>query len=379
MTKQPLLLEPSIQINNCELSKIRPLKATTKEYIINDAFKFYDCEDFFKQELDVSVDRLLGTFESPADFARLNETHFQNLNDKQNRFKLVVYMIKCLSIRILLTYDELNCVQIVQLIYDFMNRLIDKSHNELFIYCILEVLMKDLNLFVDLIDENDPNSHLAEILMNKKMSTNTFFMHNLISKHVNKLILLIGKFILKLKEDQNIKVENFQPALVCIISRLYYILVKCVIKKLTQFNSVIDLAFLESLSIVNEQVFGLKSENSDELKLKCLTGLNVLHLFSLLPFNTLIRQYERGGGVSSAKVYEDLDNDDCNNNSSSKSCSEDEHSLEKESKKCRNDNVCSHLEVLTKKCKNVWELFVIKKSFTSAKGNSVLFIRNKLD
>ena len=226
--------------------------------------------------------------------------------------------------------------------------------------------MKDLNLFIDLIEYNKLNRgdlNNSNPLVNGRLLTNTFFLHNLVSKQINKLILVIEKFILRLKENLQ-SLDKFYPALNCLIGRLNYLLVKCAIKKLTRFNSIVELDFLDSLSILYTECFGLANE---ELKLKCVYTLNLMHLFSLLPFNTLIKQYHKSegfGAETNSENEEDSNKNSLGDTSSGKSLSDDDGCKANS----RNTNIYANLEVLAKKCKNVWDLFLIKRSFNLAKG-----------
>ncbi len=353
------------QLENFDLiSDIKPLNAFTIEFLSNYYFKNYDFEEFFKQELNLNLNgNIMNEIEQEQELSQLNEALFRK--KFKNNSKLMVYLIKSLSIRVFTSIDEINCVQIVQLIHQFMNQIVDKNLYELSFYCLIQILMNDFDMFIDLIEPLDLScSDSSSVLINKKLFSNTFFIHNLISKQLKTLINLVRKLVTNMsKQDTR---ERYNLALNCLLGRLFYLCTKSLIKRIIKFNSIMEIDFLSDLSVLYKDIFKTNVSNLIEKALYCI---KILQLISLVPFMTLINQYEMNIEKSiNGSCKEDENSDklstDITSDTASIKLKDTNNNLDANKKK----NVYSNLEVLTEKCKNVWELHMIKKSFNYAKG-----------
>lgn len=313
----------AVQLDYYDLPKLKPLSASrfVLDNMCRATFPFYDFKQFLIDEVNGIIE-----FEHEQDLIHLDQRDYTELDD-ENRFKMLVYTLQRLYIRSLMTHDELNSVQIVQLVYDLLNRMLEKNKFKLLVYCLLQVVMRDFNILLDSVDDDLMES--GDLLINEKLANNKFFLHSMIHKQIVKIILVVEKLWLKISETDQVK--HYLLPFICILGRLNYLLARLLVKRISQFNSAVELDILDPLKILY-----LDCLNSGEPQIieKCLHGLNMLHLISLIPFVTLFNQYgaKSDSSESSSVVY-------------------------------------ANLEVLTKKCRNVWELYVIKKSFKSAKGN----------
>jgi hypothetical protein len=248
--------------------------------------------------------------------------------------KLVIYLISSLTDATLSTYNELNCVEIVELVNNLLLKLIDANRLVLVAYCLIEIVVKQLSIEIDSIEFKRRTGGKTIVVGNKKLSTNLTFMSGLFAQRVEHLIAAIGRISGMVMAKSEIVIFNY------LLCSLVHLLTKISIRKLAQFDALVDLEFSGSLEVLFKKCFKLGEASTNEICLKCL---NVLYVLSLVPFNTLILNYsecnddaDEGGGEG------------CGGGAKESSY--------------------SNLEVLTNECRTAWKLKCIKKSFNLAKS-----------
>ena len=256
--------------------------------------------------------------ETPSDFDELNSLFIDHLaiNDKQNQLKLFSYLIDSLSMRIFMGHDELNCVQIAHYLDDLITNLINFKQFVLVAYSLLEIVLRNLLAQLDSIEFNQQNSKLV----NQKLFSNTFFISSLISKRIDSSLKLFTFLIESYRKqsslDDSLLIKNL---IKCILSRLSGLLVTCLARKLNKFDSYIELNFFKNLYPFFHIVF---SQNDQTLTQICLQTIDLLHSTSLNSFNNCL---------------------------------------------IAENSEFSNIEILTKKCSSVWNLYTVKKTFSLAK------------
>ncbi|CAF0784780.1 unnamed protein product [Brachionus calyciflorus] len=309
--KSDLKDSPSIQIRNFEILDLE------KNPILEiDELSCYNLSSYTRKLIEINFD---------------HEIELQNLNSKFKEFfkkdgknysKILVYFFKCLSSRVCLAQDEINSVQIVQILFDFSTKLVEINELETLGYIILEIFIQDLIFFIDLSELKNAKCELdskVEAKFNPKLLENTFFMSSLTCKIVEKLISLVILYSEKVQDN-----SFWREILFSIAIKLFLLLAKCLIKKFTAFDSLLDINFVTNLDDLYVAFFKLNDSYLNEI---CLTSIRLFHALSLVPFETLIKNY---GSEENSEF--------------------------------------SNLEVLTQKCKTAWELHNVKKTFSLAKS-----------
>lgn len=217
-----------------------------------------------------------------------------------------------------MAHDEINSVQIVQLLFNLAWKLAENNDQETLGYVILNVLLKEANFLIDLCEIKNVKIESIESKFNPKLLVNSFFISNLASKIIEKIIVLCVKFI-KIS-----KANLFQNLIIySITNRIFILILKCLIKRSTDFDALHEVNCIYQLREIYEACFEYGDLN---LWKNCQKSIRLFHSLSIIPFETL------------CQIQQTNDNKSFFN-----------------------------MEVLTQKCKTAWELHNIKKAFQYAK------------
>jgi hypothetical protein len=261
---------------------------------------------------------------------------YLSANDDKNLFKLFVFLIDSIFSRIFITFDELNCVQLVEFVFSLLTKLLNMKQFVLVGYCLLEIALKNLDKMVDLIEFKRAKRKTDQLpgvnmkcLVNKKLYQNTFFLSNLVKKLLDKTIGVVAALASQVSSHKALS-ELMVSFLGCIKSRLTHLLAKCLIRKLANFDSIVDLTFVGKSKNLHLLYANFFRTNNSSLSNKCVCSIQLIHYLSLLPLKTILanyfsRKYDGKSMLTSLQQF----------------------------------------EVLTKKCTNNWQLHNIKKVIKS--------------
>ncbi len=225
-------------------------------------------------------------FENNLEFNDLNEKMSIYLlqNDKKNIFKLFSFLIESISSRTCLGFDELNCVQMCLYLDSLLERLLDLNQFVLVGYCLLQIILKNLTVQIEYIENKNNMKILKKKLVNEKLFSNVLFLSNLMEKRIETCIRLLNKLIEKSeKNDLIILLIN------CNTSRLLNLVSKCLVTKLSKFDSVVEFNISEPFKQLYINCFKL---NESTLSLKCIKSIELHHFISLKQMKQLINNYK---------------------------------------------------------------------------------------
>lgn len=177
-------------------------------------------------------------FESNENFAQTVEyfDEFFGSLDTFNTNKAMVYLVERLAESALNTHDELNCVEIVEIVNELILKLIDSSQFDLAAYLILEI-GKRIEREIDLIEASRVRAELLAFT-NEKLTGNFFFMSELLTRRVCRLVEITERLASTVSGD-----EMEWIVMSSVISRVFYLITKLVVRKLTRFDALVDLEF----------------------------------------------------------------------------------------------------------------------------------------
>lgn len=178
-------------------------------------------------------------FESNENFAQTVEyfDEFFGSLDTYNTNKAMVYLVERLAESVLSTHDELNCVEIVEIVNELILKLIDSSQFDLAAYLILEI-GKRIDSEIDLIEASRVRGELWAFT-NEKLTGNCFFMSELLTRRVCRLVEITERLASTVSGDD----EMEWIVMGSVISRVFYLITKLVVRKLTRFDALVDLEF----------------------------------------------------------------------------------------------------------------------------------------
>jgi len=221
------------------------------------------------------------SFEVVSEFSRLNElmSSYLKENDSRNLFKLLSFLIESIALRICAAYDELNCVQLALYLDSLMSRLLDMKQYVLVGYALLQIILRTLAAQIDFIELKLVKS-LKQFgkkrkLVNEKLFKNVLFLANLMEKRVESCVCLLRRLVL---EQNTCKSNELMMLLInCSVSRLFNLLNKLLVTKLSRFDSVVEFNVKEPLKDLYVSLLKL---NDTAINLKCSNSIGIFHLVS---------------------------------------------------------------------------------------------------
>ena len=298
----PIARYSIFQLYSYKIKNIATLKASSLRLALEKTIEKYNLDHEQSESISKNLEH-----ENEDDFKVLNQklSIYLSSNDKLNLFKIICFLVQSITDRVYLAYDELNSVQIVEYLYEFIKRIIISKKFVLACYCILEILLKKIDIISELLEfEKNPYSNESKLikirekldlkqLINKKLHKNTFFMsslmNNLISKTVRMFTLLTESFRESSQFDSS-ESSLLVIMLNCTLSRFNNILTKCVLRKFNSFDSVVEINVI-NISLEKLYLSCLKL-NYESMTLKCFQSIKFLHELSLIPSDTIIKEFD---------------------------------------------------------------------------------------
>lgn len=223
-----------------------------------------------------SLEPVLGSsirFETDENFAEASEFYaeFFTIGDTQNTNKTMVFLVEKLAACVLVTHDELNCVEIVECINELVLKLIDSSQFALASYLVVETCARRIELEIDLIEAARVRAELRAGT-NEKLTGNLFFMSELYSRRVTRLVDIVERLA------STVSSKRETCVLVSVLSRVFYLITKLLIRKITRFDALVDVAHL-NLDALFKTCFQLGVKSIKVKKKKKLFSKYYLYLF----------------------------------------------------------------------------------------------------
>lgn len=163
---------------------------------------------------------------------------FFERSDWQNTNKTMVFLVDCLADSVLRTHDELNCVEIVEIVNELILKLIDSSQFGLAAYLLLETVGKRIEREIDLIEAARVRNELRACT-NERLTSNLFFLAELYSRRVGRLVEIVER----LATTVNLRDDRELAVLGSVLARLFFLITKIVIRKITRFDALVDVDF----------------------------------------------------------------------------------------------------------------------------------------
>lgn len=229
----------------------------------------------------------LNSFELTEDFANLNILLNDYLSqiERKNLFKIFSFLIDSISLRICLAFDELNCVQLALYLDSLLYRLVELKQFVLVGYALVEIIFKNLQSQIDLIELKLENNlkKLKTKLVNEKLFKNVLFLARFMQKRVESAASLLNQLVVESNEDSPL----FTSLIKCNLSRLLNLITKCMSRKLAKFDSACDVD-LTSLKELFANCFKL-----DSLSEKLTESIKLFHSISLNEMKNLLKHYKQ--------------------------------------------------------------------------------------